>query len=134
MKNTALLLGFLLIALCRSQAQVVVEVVMHQEQFLPGEAVLAKVEVANRSGQTLSLGADQDWLNLSVESKDGIVVAKNQDVPVVGPFTLESSKRAIKEVDLTPYFDLLKPGRYTVTATVFIKDWSRQFPSKTDAF
>jgi len=32
-------------------------------------------------------------------------------------------------MDLMPYFDLSKPGRYTVTAAVKIKQWNQEVSS-----
>jgi hypothetical protein len=65
-----------------------------------------------------------------VESPDSFVVLKKGEVPVTGEFSVESSERATKRVDLAPYFSLTRPGRYAITATVRIKDWDgRQITS-----
>ena len=116
-------LGFLLAVLLNLPAQVAVEVTMDQEQFLPGEAVPAAVRITNRSGQTLRLGADPDWLTFSLESRDGFIVFKTGEVPVTGEFALESGNRATKHVDLAPYFNLTRLGHYQIVATVHIKEW-----------
>ena len=113
-----------LAALCRASAQVSVELGLDQEQFLPNEAVRLAVKITNRSGQPVHLGADASWLTFSVESQEGFVVIRNGEVPVVDEFDLESSQMATKRVDLQPYFVMGKPGRYKVTATVRIKEWS----------
>jgi hypothetical protein len=134
MKSSGLLLGVLLASVCRLSAQVTVEVALDQDQFLPGEALPASVRITNRSGQTLRLGSDADWLMFSVESRDGYVILKTGEAPVVGEFTLESSKRAIKRVDLAPYFNLMKPGRYSITATVTLKQWNQQIASQPKSF
>ncbi|MFO1475143.1 MAG: hypothetical protein U1F98_00655 [Verrucomicrobiota bacterium] len=134
MKIPAFVLAFWLALTAAATAQVSVEVVLDQEHFLPGETMNVAVRIINRSGQTLQLGADPDWLTFAVESKDGYVILKNGDVPVVQPFTLESSKRATKHVDLAPYFNLTKEGAYTVSATVNIKEWNRQFTSQARMF
>ncbi len=126
MKPIAFAFVFLLAPLLRGSAQVSVEVVLEQEQFLPSEALPAAVRITNRSGQTLRLGGEPDWLTFSVESRDGFVVVKNGEVPVVGEFVLESSKVATKRVDLAPYFNLARPGRYSVSATVRIQAWDGQ--------
>ena len=128
----------LLILLCIWQpgaiAQVVVEVTLEQEQFLPGEALPVAVRVANRSGQTLHLGTQPDWLTFSVESRDGFVVRKNGETPVLGEFTLESSQVATKRADVEPYFTLTRPGRYHITATTRIKEWDGQVASPPKIF
>ena len=49
-------------------------------------------------------------------------------------FELESSKMATKTVDLAPYFDLTKPGRYTITATAAIPEWNVRVKSPPKSF
>jgi hypothetical protein len=113
------LLGFF-----RAPAQVSMELSLDQDEFLPDEAIRLAVKITNQSGQQLHLGVEPNWLTFSVESADGFVVIKNNDVPVVEEFDLPSSQMATKHVDLQPYFQLGRPGRYKVTATMRIKDWS----------
>jgi len=115
-------------------AQVTVEVKLDQDQFLPGESLRAAVRITNRSGQTIRLGAEPDWLVFSIESKEGLVVTKEEEVPVIGEFVLESSKTATKRVDLAPCFALDRQGRYAVQATVRIKQWDHQITSQPKAF
>jgi hypothetical protein len=55
----------LLVLACPLTAQVAVEILLDQEQFLRDESLPVKVRVINRSGQTLRLGQDNDWLGLS---------------------------------------------------------------------
>ena len=57
-------------------------------------------------------------------SADGNVVVKNGEVPVVEPFDLESSQMATKRVDIQPYFQLGRIGRFKLTASMHIKEWS----------
>lgn len=115
-------------------AQVSVEVLLDQEQFLPGEALPVAVRIHNHSGQKLNFGAEADWLTFTVESRDSLVVRKLGDVPVVGAFALESAERATKRVDIGPYFSLTEPGRYTVIASVRIKDWGQSIISQPKNF
>lgn len=115
-------------------AQVTVEVTLDQEQFLPGESLTAIVRITNRSGQPLRLGAEENWLRFMVESLDSFVVVKNGEAPVAGEFVLESAQAAIKRVDIAPYFNLRKPGRYSVSAMVTIKDWNQRLTSAARPF
>jgi hypothetical protein len=110
-------------------AQITVEVLQDQDQFLQGEALPVAVRVTNRSGQTLNVGAEPNWLTFSIETATGSVVQETGDVPVVGEFTLPSSKMATKRVNLEPVFALSQPGRYFVTASVRIRDWPRDIPA-----
>jgi len=114
--------------------QVTVDVVLEQEQFLPGEAVPVAVRITNLSGQTLRLGGEPEWLSFAVESRDGFIVAKTGEPPVLGAFDLASSQRATKRVDLAPCFNLTREGRYTVRATVRVAQWDLQFPSAPTPF
>jgi hypothetical protein len=132
--KTLLISLLALAAFARASAQVTLELALDQEQFLPDEAVRLTVKITNTSGQQLHLGADPDWLTFSVESEDQFMVSKNSDVPVVEPFDLESSQMGIKRVDLQPYFQMGRIGRYKVTATMRVKQWSLTVNSKPMQF
>jgi hypothetical protein len=128
----AVLLAALFVS--RAAAQVTVELDTDQDQFLPSEKLILAVKITNRSGQVLHLGEDPAWLTFNVESTDGFLVIKNGEVPVVGPFDLESSQMAIKRVDLQPYFQMTQQGHYRVTATLRIKQWSSKLESDPKTF
>ena len=135
MKTFLLVLVLAVLTSFRAAAQVSVEITMDQEQFLPSEAVPVAVKITNRSGQQLHLGAAADWLTFSVESTDGFIVIKNAEVPVTGEFDLESSQIGIiKRMDLQPYFQMGRHGRYKVIATLRIKDWSASVNSAPKTF
>ena len=129
MKALGLWIGLWAVALLPVSAQVTVEVTQDQDQFLPGETMPTAVRITNRSGQSIHLGQEQDWLTFSVQGHGDEVVSKIADVPVVGEFVLESSRVATKRVDLAPYFSLDHSGRYAINATVRIKDWNREITS-----
>jgi hypothetical protein len=135
MKNPGLWLGAGLASLAlQLSAQVSVEVVLDQDQFLPGETLSAAARVVNHSGQTLQLGGEEGWLTFAIESREGFIVLKSGDPPVAGEFTLESSRRATRRVDLAPYFSFSRPGRYSIRATVTIKQWDRSITSPPKNF
>jgi len=123
MKTFSVLLVLSVAALFNASAQVSMELALDQDQFLPNEPIRLAVKISNTSGQQLHLGEDPTWLTFSVESLDDFIVAKNGDVPVVGPFDLESSQMATKHVNIAPYFQMDRPGRYKVTATMHVKQW-----------
>jgi hypothetical protein len=115
--------------------QVNVDVVLDQEQYLPNEPLMVGVRVTNLSGQPLKLGADQAWLQFSVEPRDAnFIVAELAEPGVEGEFLLESSKMATKTVDLAPCFSLTRTGRYQVTATVRIAQWDKVITSQPKMF
>lgn len=135
MKNAGLLLCVLLFASAvHLSAQVTVEVMTAQDQFLPGEAMPIAVRITNRSGQTLKFGEKEGWLKFAVEARDGYLAYKNGDAPVKGEFTLQSSERATVHVNIGPYFQLPKAGHYTVTATVSIPEWGQDISSAPKGF
>lgn len=123
-----------LVLLAGARAQVSVEVVVEQQQFLPGESLPIAVRIINRSGQTLKFGADNEWLGISVEARDGSVVRRNCDPDVKAEFTLETSQRATRRLDLQPCFSFTRPGRYQVRATVRVAPWDQQFASAPAEF
>jgi hypothetical protein len=117
-----------------ANAQLKVEILQKQEQFLPGEELHVSVRVINRSGQVLTLGTTEDWLTFSVESRDGSVVQRLSDPPVLDEFKLESSQMATKQVNLEPHFGLTTPGRYRVVATVRVPGWGNEVNSAPKFF
>lgn len=117
-----------------SAQEVSVSVSLDQDQFLPSEAVPVTIHIINRSGQSLHLGAETNWLTFSIESADGFVVFKNADPPVIGAFDLGSSEVATKRVNVQPYFTLAHSSRYHVTATVRIKEWDKEISSAPGDF
>lgn len=115
-------------------AQLTVEIELAQPQFLPGESMPVAVRITNLSGQTLRLGEDNEWLLFAVEGENHRVVRQLGQPKVDEPFTLESSQRATVRLDLAPYFELNRPGRYELRATVRIATWNREFGSPPAEF
>jgi hypothetical protein len=114
-------------------AQVSVEVLMGNAQFLAKESIPVRVRITNNSGQTLRFG-DDDWLSYSVESADGTVVMKTGDAPIPHDFQVKAAEMATTHADLAPDFNIFKIGRYTVTATVRIRDWDKTVTSAAKPF
>lgn len=115
-------------------AQVAAELSLEQEQYLRDESLPVKVRIENRSGQVLTLGRDVDWLTFHLTRADGSAVDRVSAVPVADDFTLENNEAASRLIDVMPHFDLGKPGRYEVTATVRIKEWGVEVHSKPVRF
>ena len=136
MKIALSILVLALVSVFSAPAQVItVQVLLEQDQFLPGESLPVTVRVINNSGQSLHLGEAANWLTFNVESADNnSVVMKNADPPVVGGFDLGSSEVATKRVDLTPYFALTQAGRYHLVATVRIPEWGSAVTSPAKEF
>lgn len=132
--KTFLVCGLALLAWFQAAAQVSVQVTLNQKDFLPRESIPVTVKIINMSGQTLHLGAQPNWLTFSVQSADNFVVVQNGNVPVLGKFSLDSSQEAIKHVDLEPYFNITQPGRYSIVATLRIKQWATKQDSPSVHF
>ncbi len=134
MKKLGLWLAFAAVALTTASAQVTVEVSLDQDQFLPGESILAAVKITNHSGRVLRMGTEPDWLTFALEARGSDVVSRRADIPVTGEFFLGSSKVATKWVNLTPYFSFGGLGRYSIIATVKVSDLNREISSPPKKF
>jgi hypothetical protein len=135
MKFSLFILGLVLLTWQTASAQVTVEVVLDQNQFLPRESLPVAVRIVNRSGRMLHLGTDPKWLTFSVFAADGdYVVTKLGDVAVEGEFDLGTSQMATKRVDVSPYFNLSRQGSYRIVANLHIKDWNLDIPSAPESF
>lgn len=135
MKSVLAILGCLLATIGIAAAQgISAQLTLEQEQYLPGETLTATVRIANDSGQPVTFGKDNNWLTFAVEDTHHFVVHTLSPVPVQGEFTLETSTAGKKRVDLAPYYDLTRIGRYTVTATVNIPQWNGVVQSKAVSF
>jgi len=119
-----------------ASGQITIEITTEQDQFLTGESIPLAVRITNRSGQSLHLGEQADWLTFSVESleADGGVVPQLSEVAVQGGFDLPTSKTAIKRVNIAPCFELTLPARYSVTASLRIPGWDRIMTSPAKPF
>jgi hypothetical protein len=124
-------LGFLPLALGQG---VSIQLALDQEQYLANETLIVKARISNFSGQTLHLGDDPDWLTFGVQDPRHLPVSRSGKVPVLGEFTLEPSMTATKKVDLSPYFDLSQPGRYSVSATLTVPGWRQVLQTKPVPF
>ncbi len=127
-------LALLLLSAGWMRAQVTVEVLSGQEQFLRDESLQLRLRIANRSGQTLKLGQDKDWLIFDVKHLNGSSVDRVAEIPPVGEFELASGEAGSKAFDLMPYFDFNESGRYQVTATLQLKQWGTEVSSKPVTF
>jgi hypothetical protein len=115
------------------QTPVTADLGVAQEQTLPNEDLRVAVKITNISGRTLQFGKEADWLTFKVESLDGFAVPSHGQPPVTGEFSLDSSTAGTKRVNITPHFNIQRPGRYRVIATVKLPQWGSEVstPPKT---
>ncbi len=126
-------IGLICLTVTAGYGQISSELVLDQTQFLHEESLPVKVRITNRSGQTVPLGTQADWLSFTLEHKDRHVVSQSAEMNLKGEFTLDSAFAATRTVDLLPYYDL-QPGRYTVTARVNVKAWNQEFSTPAKSF
>jgi hypothetical protein len=107
-----------------------VEVTLDQKDYLPGEDVVAIVRINNRSGREIELGGNSQWLSFNVQGERGYLIPKTGEVPLTDKIVVRSAQVVTRRVNITPYFDFARPGRYHVTATVNIAQWQQQLSSK----
>src|SRR4051812_10918425 len=130
MKPWAFIVGMCCFCAMAAQAQLSVEILLEQQQFLKDEAIPVKVRITNRSGQTVQLGKTNDWLTFAAESRDGYSVSKLREPSIPGAFSLESATVATRRVDLGACFDFDHTGRYSIGATVKIPEWDQEISSR----
>jgi hypothetical protein len=133
MRLLASTLALVLLASAAS-AQVTVELLLDEPEYLRDESMVVRVRVTNRSGRPLQLGQSNDWLSFSIQAADGTSVLRLEDPPVAGAFTIASAQSGTKSVNLMPCFDFPGPGRYTVSASVRIPQWEGEVISPPKPF
>jgi hypothetical protein len=134
MKHIGLSLVLLLAFAGVVSAQVSVEVLMAQDQFLPSESIPVRVRLVNNSGQTIRFGKE-DWLSYSIEAADGTIPLKTGETPQPHDFEVKAAEMVTTpRTDLSPYFNVTKPGRYGIVATAHIKDWDKDISSPPKFF
>jgi hypothetical protein len=137
MRQLAILLVLLSAAVHAAQGQpngVSAKLQLGQDQYLPDEDVPLKVLIANRSGQPVVLGTDNQWITFNVLGENGYVVPKQGEMPVQSPFTLLSGQEVTREFNPTPYFGFRQPGRYHLGVTIKIAQWKQEIACKPVAF
>lgn len=105
-----------------NQATVELQITLVRALFLPGEPVEVEVALRNSSGRTLVFSPNDDWLDMDVYSitsrvGEGTKVAQFKPVLVETAFKLESAKAVKTRVEISGAFDLMRPGRYKLTAS-----------------
>jgi hypothetical protein len=137
MKKIGWLAALALLAAWPLQAQlngVTAQLQLAQDEYLPGEDLDLKVRITNRSGQEIILGADNDWLVVSITDENNVACAKLGDMPLQGEFFLLSGEVGIRPLNPTPYFDFRRLGRYRITASLRIPQWRQEIVCKSVSF
>jgi hypothetical protein len=136
MRNIAFF-PLLFAALLPARAQlngVTAQLQLEQNQYMPDEDLQLKVRITNRSGQTVALGQDNQWITFEIVGERDRLVSKQGEMPVKEPFTLLSGQEAARPFNPTPYFDFRRPGRYHIGAVINIPQWNQQIACKPAFF
>lgn len=117
-----------------AQAQVNVELVLDQEQYLRNESLPVRVRISNDSGRALRLGEDPEWLTFTITEESGKQVLKTGEVPLAKPFTIEPAKTVSLRTDLMPHFDLSQVGHYTLNLKMKVPQINEEISAKPKSF
>lgn len=93
------------------------------------EALPIKVRITNLSGQPIQLGHDPDWLNFQIQFEEPNATLHTAQIPANDPYTLQSAKTVVRQINLMPYFRFNRVGQYSISATIRIKNWDQDFTS-----
>lgn len=125
----AVLLG-LSLQPARSQGSgILVELILEETIFLPGEEIPVGVRVSNLAGRPVTFADHPRWLTFYVESKNGDIPDRLRELPLRPAFTLEPAKAGTTWWDIGQCFDLLRGGQYNVRAEVLVTDWDQSLLS-----
>jgi hypothetical protein len=134
MRSVWLSWAVLLSSIAWASAQIQVELILNQEQFLVAESIPVKIRITNLSGQPVQLGQDPDWLTFQVQNLERPSEVRVAKIPTNEPYTLQSAKTVVRQLDLIPFFDFSRPGQYTIAASLRIKNWNQEFFSNAKSF
>ena len=99
------------------------QISLKQKLFLAGESIELELAMLNNSGGPLTFRPEDGWLEFTVWSMvkptgEGNPVARLKPVMVEETFTVKHTDAARTTVNLTPGFDLRRPGFYRVSASM----------------
>jgi len=139
MKRIVVLWAILLAVLPPAFAQgvgVFATLSVEEKQLLPDEKMHLKLTVENRSWRDLKLGTTNDWLTFTVLGERNRPVAPigADRIYIEGEASVPAGESASREFNLTPYFDIRKPGHYTVKATIKIPQWQQEVAAEEASF
>lgn len=105
------------------RSPVSLELKLAQDRFLPRETMELEILVRNQSGQPLTLRPEDDWLDVTVTTVlngqgEGSLVTRLKPVIIAESFTVNNTLSAKAVVDIAPCFELTRPGRFKVFASM----------------
>jgi hypothetical protein len=93
-----------------------------QDEFIPGEAMVARIGITNLSGRTINFRATEPWLNLSIVDSQNLPVNKLEEVSIHEDFSIANGEIASIPVEVNRFFEMIDPGRYSIRMTVSVRE------------
>lgn len=108
-----------LVCVTSAHAQIVATLKLDKDQHLAGEPVLAVVTITNHAGKELIFSSDGrlQWLDFVIRDSRGNPVTPRGRA-LFGAMKIGPGQTLGREVDLAQYFQLGKPGNFTVSAVI----------------
>ncbi|HAV64163.1 MAG TPA: hypothetical protein DCY13_17580 [Verrucomicrobiales bacterium] len=115
------------------RAQLRVELLLEQKQYLINESLHIGVRLVNHTGQTLNI-TGTNWLSFTVEDTEGYFVRRVRDTPAPEPFEVESTYMATQWIDIHRAFAFRENASYSLRARVRIEQWNEDIYSNPVKF
>lgn len=118
-----------------ARAQLQVEIVDPQANYLLYEPILLKIKISNGSGRTMELkdSGDKTWLRFLVTHGGAMMVKQEKSYSQPG-MVLDPGDVARFTFNLTPYYGLRESGAYAVQAVIRVPGFSGDVISRPRQF
>jgi hypothetical protein len=116
-----------------AQAQVRVELLLDQKQYLLKEPLPVGVRIINHAGQVLSISGT-NWLSFTIEDREKFVVKRSTELVPPQAVTIESTYMGTQWIDIGQAFDFRENNNYTLRARVRIEQWGEDVYSDPVVF
>ncbi|MEI6175863.1 MAG: hypothetical protein WCS43_03145 [Verrucomicrobiota bacterium] len=102
-----------------AHAQIAATLKLDKDQHLAGEPVIAVVTITNHAGKELIFSSDGrlQWLDFVIRDSRGNPITPRGRA-LFGAMKIGPGQTLGREVDLAQYFQLEKPGNFTVSAVI----------------
>jgi hypothetical protein len=99
-------------------------------EYLPNESLMVGVSIENFSGTPVVLGQHPAWIQFLIQDIQGRPVVRSGNPPAGEVFVVPNAAATTRWIDLAPYFNVRKPGTYSVTAKVNVRQWKQDVRAK----
>lgn len=95
-----------------------VDIELEEKFYVPGENVIAKLVILNRSGRDFVTGHFPDWIYLYVKNQSGGAVPPDRKIDLVYRFIVPHNKEVKRRIDLGEFFDFEDVGAYSIQPVI----------------